>query len=65
MVLQRQLVSAIGRWFDGTEQSLPGLGMAMMMALRQEDGNVLVCQMPLNRSNSTLRHAGGSIFKMG
>jgi len=45
MVLQTQLVSVIGRLFDGSEWYLPGFGIIMALANFQIDGKSPVSQL--------------------
>ena len=52
MVLQTQLVSVIGRSFDGSEWSLPGFGIGMTLAYFHIDGMSPASQMSLIRSKT-------------
>ena len=50
IVLHKQLVKAMGLYLLGSEESLPGYGIATMVAFLQEGGQIPDSQMELKNS---------------
>ena len=61
IVLHKQLAKAIGLQLLGSEESLPGLGIATMVASLQEGGKMSDSQMELKTASSRVNELSGRL----